>query len=148
MMDHRPRNEQLMHHDAPPTIRQLAEQTFDMQQEDHRENSTRRQRDDTMYRRSMDPRLTHTRKDAPDVTSIPKFTKEGIMQRQQNRKGKSLDAAEKQPEPEKPRKITRPPTMLHRLTQKGDLSTGIVVLLVFAAIAGVCVLCSCDWKKK
>ena len=96
----------------------------------------------------MDPHLTHTRKDAPDATSIPKFTKEGIMQRQQNRREKPPDATEKPPEPEKPQEIARPPTMLHRLTQGGDWSTGIVMLLVLAAIAGVCVLCSCDWKKK
>ena len=67
--------------EGPPTIRELAEQTFLLHQEDMRENSARRQRDDTLFRRSIDPSLTKTRDDnIPNAGSIPKFTKDGIIQ--------------------------------------------------------------------
>jgi hypothetical protein len=153
-MDHRPRNEQLMHRDAPPTIRQLAEQTFSLQQEDHRENSARRQRDDTLYRRSVDPNLTNTRKESPDVTSMPKFTNEGIIQRRDvSQKHATKDDTQPSPqqqEPQKPPEPEKHSTLLHRVMGQGsgNWSNVIVTVLIVAAIAGICMLCSCNWQKK
>lgn len=149
-MDLRPRNEQLMHADAPPTIRQLAEQHFALREEDHRENSVRKQRDDTLYRRSMDPRLTHTRENAPDATSMPKFTKEGVIQRRpaNAEPGKKPAPAE----PQKPAEPDKDSTMLHRTSgsssSSGGLSRALVGVLIIAAVAGVIMLCTCDWQKK
>ena len=76
------RNEQFMPGGgAPPSIRELAEQSYAMRESDLRENSQRKQRDDTLYRRSMDPNITHTRKNTPDAGTMPKYTKEGIIKR-------------------------------------------------------------------
>ncbi len=153
-MDLRPRNEQLMHRDAPPTIRQLAEQTFSLQQEDHRENSARRQRDDTLYRRSVDPHLSNTRKESPDATSMPKFTNEGIIQRKDvsNKKsptGSKIDEPGAPKEPQKPPEPEKQSTLLHRMGQKtGQLQHVIVAVLIAAAVVGVCMLCTCHWPKK
>jgi len=145
-MDHRPRNEQLMHEDAPPTIRQLAEQTFTLQEEDHRENSVRKQRDDTMYRRSMDPRLTHTRKNSPDATSMPKFTKQGVIQR---RPANTSNAKKSPPaEPQKTVEPAKDSTMLHRTNKSSSGLSILVGVLIIAAVGGVIMLCTCDWKKK
>ena len=144
-MDFRPRNEQLMHENAPPTIRDLAEQNFAMRQRDTRENSVRKQRDDTLYRRSMDPGLTHNRKDAPDATSMPKFTKEGIIQRQPAAQGAAQPApAQQQPAPAQPAKDS---TTLNRLVGPNQWSNIVVMMLLAAAVVGVAVLFTCNWKK-
>ena len=148
-MDLRPHNEQLLHRDAPPTIRQLAEQTFALQQEDHRENSARRQRDDTLYRRSVDPSITQTREKSPDATSMPKFTKEGVIQRRDASKTNSAKGEASPPQqPQKPPEPDKKSTMLHRMTQNPNRwSNMIVAVLVVAAVVGVCMLCTCNWRK-
>jgi len=152
-MDHRPRNEQLMHHGAPPTIRELAEQTFTLQQKDHRENSARRQRDDTLYQRSVDPDLTNTRKESPDVTSMPKFTKAGIIQRMDVSQKKSATKGDSSrqtpPEPKNPLEPEKHSTLLHKMTQETNQWQNIIVgTLIVAAIVGTCMICTCSWQKK
>jgi len=139
-----------MHSDAPPTIRQLAEQTFALREEDHRDNSARKQRDDQLYQRSMDPRLTHTRENAPDATSMPKYTKQGVIQR---RPANVKNSAAKKTPSTKPQKHTEPKdsTTLHRTngsSSSGGLYRIMVGVLIIATVTGVIMLCTCDWKKK
>ena len=89
---------------APPSVRELAEQTFVMQQTDQRENSVRRQRDDTLFRRSMDPGIARTREERPDEMSMPKFNQEaGLLQKRDLRRREVEKAPE---EPVAPRSLS------------------------------------------
>lgn len=135
---------------APPSIRDLAEQTFAMQQADHRENSVRRQRDDTLFRRTMDPTLSRTRENRPDATTMPKFNPEaGLLQKQDLRRREPEREAEPvaPPEPSQPVvQISKPPTLLNRVG--GYCSNNkMIVFLVILAVVGCIVLVGCDWNK-
>ena len=138
---------------APPSIRDLAEQRFAIQQADHRENSVRRQRDDTLFRRTMDPTLSRTRENRPDATTMPKFNPEvgGLLQKQDlRRREPEREAAEPVATPPGPSKpvvqISKPPTLLHRVG--GYCSDNkMIVFLVILAVVGCIVLVGCDWKK-
>ena len=137
---------------APPSIRDLAEQTFAMQQADHRENSVRRQRDDTLFRRSMDPSLSRTRENRPDETSMPRFNQEaGLLQKEDLRRREpempqKPVVAPPVAEPSKPQE-PKPPTMLYRASEYCS-DNKMVVFLVVLAIVGCVVLVGCDWNKK
>jgi len=140
-------------HGAPPSIRDLAEQTFAMQQADQRENSVRRQRDDTLFKRTMDPTLSRTRENRPDATTMPKFNPEvgGLLQKQDlRRREPERDKAEPvaPPEPSKPVvKNVKPPTILNRAGRYCS-NNKMIVFLVILAVVGCIVLVGCDWKKK
>lgn len=141
------RNEQFMPGGAaPPSIRELAEQSYAMRESDLRENSHRKQRDDTLYRRSMDPDITHTRKNTPDVGTMPKYTKEGIIKRNQTTEQEEHPRKPQSP----PQNATPPPqikkpTMLHRFSPTSpSLWT---CILIIGAIVGVAVLCTSNWSS-
>ena len=143
------RNEQFMPGGgAPPSIRELAEQSYAMRESDLRENSHRKQRDDTLYRRSMDPDITHTRKNTPDAGTMPKYTKEGIIKR--NQTTEQEEHPRKPPPPPPPQNATPPPqikkpTMLHRFSPTS--SSLWTCILIIGAIVGVAVLCTCNWSS-
>ena len=148
---------------SPPSVRELAEQTFAMQQLDNRENSVRRQRDDTLYRRTMDPTLSRTREDRPDETSMPKLNKQaGLLQKQDIRRRETgnrttpprREGAQETPKvaqvalhpSEAPERPPKAPTMLHRVGSYCS-NNKIIVFLILLAIVGCVVLIGCDWKK-
>jgi len=73
-------NEQLMMEmgDGPLSIRQLAEQTFRMKEESHKENAMRKQHDSVLFKRSLDPTISHNRKKTP-LQAISTMTKDGLI---------------------------------------------------------------------
>ena len=146
----RPRNEKFFHGGltggAPPSIRDLAEQSYAMRENDLRENSVRKQRDDTLYRRSMDPQLTHTRENTPETGSLPRYTKEGIVKRETFPATRTSEPEEKSPPPtetanSKPKK----PTMLNKVSSSQSSSI-FTCILIAVAIIGVALLCTSKWS--
>lgn len=156
-------NEQIMMGGAaPPSIRELAEQSYALREHDLRENSVRKQRDDTLFRRSMDPRITHNRENTPSASTMPKYTKEGIIKRNVLPTEKvgpddienmsATTNGEENADPEASKK----PVQLHRGKRKrhhdGKTSKSygtllIVLILIAMAIAGVVMLCSSKPSK-
>lgn len=64
--------------DGPLSIRQLAEQTFRMKEESHKENAMRKQHDSVLFKRSLDPTISHNRKKTP-LQAISTMTKDGLI---------------------------------------------------------------------
>ena len=74
-------NEQLMMEQmagAPMSIRQLAEQTYAMKEDNLKENAMRKQHDPVLFKRSIDPVVAHNRKKVP-LDGIKRMTKDGLI---------------------------------------------------------------------
>jgi hypothetical protein len=146
----RHRNENIFHGGqnggAPPSIRDLAAQSYAMREHDLRENSVRKQRDDTLYRRSMDPQLTRTRDNRPEAGSLPRYTKEGIVKRESFAAAEEPSEFAKNPtQPPSPTETTKPkpPTMLNKISSSP--SSIFTYVLIVVAIVGVALLCTSKW---
>ena len=131
----RPMNEQLMMSTGgPPSIRQLAEQTFALQQEDERENSVRRQRDDTIFKRSVDPTLSMDRGEQP-AEGIARHTKDGVIRRNIRRKIERREEEEQEEE-----EVRKPAVQLHEVEKSTNTAQSpiplIIAILIFSGLIG------------
>jgi hypothetical protein len=125
---------QLMGVQGPPTIRDLALQSMNMEEKKQQQKNEKRQRDEILYNRSMNS-MAQDLSSTPSILDIPVHTRNGIIQRNNNNKNTiRKENAEKENAEKENIEFAKPPTFLQTNTTN---LTGLYVLLGLLTISSI-----------